>query len=277
MVFTGITAKSIYNNSPFFAKKNFGQNFLFDEKINNKIVTTAGDLNNKIVMEVGPGPGGLTLEILKYSIKKLYIVEYDLRWVEVWNNLKHLFLDKLEIIYCDALKFNELIISPQIIISNLPYNISTQLLFKWLRNFDRYETLVLMFQKEVADRLYAKPGTKFYGKLSVISQWKSKVRKMFDLEPGSFFPSPKVRSTVVKFQPYIKDELDKDFDLFLKIVGDSFLHKRKIIVKSLRKYIPNIENILNDMGYSKLIRAEELSINDFKKIVQAVVMRRNLL
>lgn len=260
-----LTAKLIFSAFPNATTKKFGQNFIFDTNVNRKIVTSAGDLTNKIIMEVGPGPGGLTLEILKQPIKKLYVVEIDKRWADVWRNLSEKFDGKLEVIEKDALKFDEKSILPQVIISNLPYNVSTLLLSKWLVNFDKYEKLILMFQKEVADRLYAKKSTKSYGKLSVLTQWKSKVEKAFDLDPGCFTPPPKVKSTVVKFSPKIVHE---DYKSFSTILNDAFLHRRKLLVNALKKYSENIEHILEDLGYSKLVRAEEISVEDFRKLVK---------
>ncbi len=260
-----LTAKQIFSAFPNATTKKFGQNFIFDSNINKKIVDSAGDLSSKIVMEVGPGPGGLTLEILKQPIKKLYIVEIDKRWANVWRELSEKFNGKLEVIEQDALTFDEKTISPQVIISNLPYNVSTLLLTKWLENFDKYEKLVLMFQKEVADRLYAKKSTKSYGKLSVLTQWKSEVEKAFDLDPGCFSPPPKVKSTVVKFFPKTVQE---DYKLFSAILNDAFLHRRKLLVKALKKYSENIEQILEDLGYSKLVRAEEISVEDFRKLAE---------
>jgi 16S rRNA (adenine1518-N6/adenine1519-N6)-dimethyltransferase len=264
-----LTAKKIFDTFQNRTTKKFGQNFLFDVNVNRKIVSSAGDLTDKVVMEVGPGPGGITLEILKQPIKKLFIVEVDSRWAEVWRKLSELFEGKLEVIEKDALKFSEEEISPQVIISNLPYNISTVLLTKWLENFERYEKLVLMFQKEVADRLYAKPCTKSYGKLSVLTQWKSKAEKVFDLEPGCFTPPPKVRSTVVKFTP---KKTTEDYKLFSSVLNDAFLHRRKLLTKILRKYSENIEEILKNLGYSRLVRAEEISVENFQKLVQALEM-----
>lgn len=259
-----LTARKIFDSFQNRATKRFGQNFLFDPNINRKIISSAGDLSDKVVMEVGPGPGGLTLEILRQPIKKLYVVEVDSRWAEVWRSLSDLFNGKLEVIEQDALKFDEKSIAPQIIISNLPYNISTVLLGKWLANFDQFERLVLMFQKEVADRLYAKPSTKSYGKLSVLTQWKSNVEKVFDLDPGSFVPPPKVKSTVVRFTPKNTTE---NYRLFSSIVNDAFLHRRKLLSKSLKKYSAQIEDILKELGYSKTVRAEEVTVMDFQKLV----------
>jgi len=262
-----LTAKKIFDAFQNRTTKKFGQNFLFDANINRRIVASAGDLTDKVVMEIGPGPGGITLEILRQPIKKLFIVEIDRRWAEVWRGLSELFDGKLEIIECDAIKFKEEKISPHVIISNLPYNVSTVLLTKWLANFDKFEKLVLMFQKEVADRLYAKPSTKSYGKLSVLTQWKSKVEKVFDLDPGCFTPPPKVKSTVVRFTP---KKVTENFNFFSSVMNDAFLHRRKLFAKTLRKYSENIEEILENLGYSRLVRAEEISVEDFQKLISCL-------
>lgn len=259
-----LTAKKIFDVFLNKTTKRLGQNFLFDLNINRKIVSAAGDLSNKVVMEVGPGPGGITLEILKQPIKKLFVVEIDRRWAEVWRSLKKLFEGKLEVIEKDAVDFNEEEISPQVIISNLPYNVSTVLLTKWLANFDKYEKLILMFQKEVADRLYAKPCTKSYGKLSVLTQWRSRVEKVFDLGPGCFTPPPKVKSTIVKFVP---KKVDGDYEFFSTVLNDAFSHRRKLLSKTLQKYSGNIEEILQSLGYSRLVRAEEISVEGFQKLI----------
>ncbi|MDR1982301.1 MAG: 16S rRNA (adenine(1518)-N(6)/adenine(1519)-N(6))-dimethyltransferase RsmA [Holosporaceae bacterium] len=262
-----LSAKKIFDSFFHEANKKFGQNFLFDEKINRKIVSVAGDLTGKVIAEVGPGPGGLTLEILKHNIKKIYVIEIDKHWSGVWKSLSQRFDGKLEIIEQDALNFDFQSIAPDMIISNLPYNISTQLLFKWLREFDLYESMVLMFQKEVADRLYAIPSTKSYGKLSVLTQWKSRVAKAFDVEPGSFFPAPRIRSTVVKFIPYKKKFTSDDFLFFSNLLASVFMHRRKVVVKTLANFFPHPEELLLNLGYHRNTRAEEITVDDYMKIM----------
>jgi 16S rRNA (adenine1518-N6/adenine1519-N6)-dimethyltransferase len=227
-------------------------------------VAAAGDLSGKVVVEVGPGPGGLTLEILRQDIEKLYLLELDPHWAGVWREMKSNF-NRLEVIECDALEFDFRSLSPQIIISNLPYNISTQLLFRWLRDFDAYEKLVLMFQKEVADRICASPRTKSYGKLSVLAQWKAQVSKVFDLEPGSFFPPPKVRSTVVRFIPFSREQCvhaDR-IDEFAALLSQVFGHRRKIVAKSLAHFLYDPHVFLQKIDLGPSARAEEISVQNF--------------
>lgn len=265
-----LSAKSIYDAYLHKADRGLGQNFLFDPKINNKIVSIAGDLSDKVVVEVGPGPGGLTLEILKQNIKKLYVIEADPRWAQVWRDLQSTFDGKLEVVEADALQFDLRTVSPNVVISNLPYNISTELLGRWFPYFGLCQCYVLMFQKEVADRLYAAPRTKSYGRLSVLAQWKSKVTKMYDLEPGSYFPPPKVRSSVLKFEPFsVQDVACADhYEEFNKLLMCAFSHRRKMMIPCLKKEYPRINEVLLSLGYSPKVRAEEISISDYISIVQ---------
>ncbi|MDR0968200.1 MAG: 16S rRNA (adenine(1518)-N(6)/adenine(1519)-N(6))-dimethyltransferase RsmA [Holosporaceae bacterium] len=260
-----LSPKKIFDAFPSKIEKKFGQNFLFDEKINRRIISVAGDLAGKTVAEVGPGPGGLTLEILKRGVKKLFVVEFDPHWSAVWRSLSSTFDGKLEVIEEDALKVDFKALAPNAIISNLPYNISAQLLVKWLRNSDAYEQFVLMFQKEVADRLYASPSTKAYGRLSVLTQCNATVAKAFDVEPGSFFPPPKVRSTVVKLIPKT-DRAICDFNAFSDLLTAAFANRRKTVVKSLSKFFQDPERILSDLGYSPNARAEEISAEDYERM-----------
>ncbi|MDR2766389.1 MAG: 16S rRNA (adenine(1518)-N(6)/adenine(1519)-N(6))-dimethyltransferase RsmA [Holosporaceae bacterium] len=268
-----LSARKIFATYCFAVRRSFGQNFLFDEKINGRIVAAAGDLDGKIVAEIGPGPGGLTLEILKRNVKKLYLLELDRDWIDVWRSLEHLFHGRLEIIGADAVKFDMETISPDVIISNLPYNISTPLLFRWLPKFDAYEQLLLMFQKEVADRLYATPSTKAYGKLSVLTQWKSQVCKIFDLEPGSFFPPPKVKSTLVKFVPYGGDRLQsrEKYHLFVELLTSAFAHRRKVVAKAFAEFLNDPTRMLMELGYDENVRAEQISVEDYVKILERIV------
>jgi 16S rRNA (adenine1518-N6/adenine1519-N6)-dimethyltransferase len=174
----------------------------------------------------------------------------------------------LEVIEEDALKFDFKSVAPNLIISNLPYNISTRLLVKWLEESDLYERFVLTFQKEVADRLYAIPSTKAYGRLSVLTQWKTNVTKAFDLEPGSFFPPPKVRSTVVRLTPRLKDPLFDDFRLFSDLLSSAFTQRRKTVAKFLSKFLQNPEQVLRDFGHDKNARAEEISVENYEKLLR---------
>ncbi|MDR0753314.1 MAG: 16S rRNA (adenine(1518)-N(6)/adenine(1519)-N(6))-dimethyltransferase RsmA [Holosporaceae bacterium] len=261
---TEITANLLFHMHPCATKKKFGQHFLFDAKINRKIVSLAGNLRDKVVVEVGPGPGGLTLEILKQAVKKIVLVEVDSHWRNVWNDLGVQFDKKVEIIGKDALLCDYKGISPHVIISNLPYNISTHLLCKLLTELNTFESLILTFQKEVADRLCARPATKAYGKLSVMAQHLAKIEKVFEIVPGSFLPAPKVKSTVLKITPHLNSRVWSDS--FSTLLTYAFAHRRKIVAKTLTKFIKDPEQILRDLGYNANTRAEEISVEDYAKL-----------
>ena len=184
------------------AKKSLGQNFLIDKNILEKI-TNLTDIKDKLVLEIGPGTGNLTSYILKKNPKKIFVIEKD---YELATNLKKKFQDQLIIINEDILKVDETTIFKDkvTVFGNLPYNISTEILSKWiinLKDFFWFECLVLMFQKEVADRIIAEFNTTKYGRLSIISNWKLKIKKVFDINPEAFSPKPKVMSSVLIFYP----------------------------------------------------------------------------
>jgi 16S rRNA (adenine1518-N6/adenine1519-N6)-dimethyltransferase len=262
------SAKEIFAMYRRDARRELGQHFIFSENINKKIVAAAGDVEGKVIVEVGPGPGGITLELLKLSPRKLYLLEYDRHWAAVWRELQPDFGDKLEVIEADALDFDLYSIAPQVVISNLPYNISTQLLFHWMPLFHLCEKFMLMFQKEVADRLCAVPESKAYGKLSVLVQWKSAVKKICDLEPGNFSPPPLVRSSLLCLVPHPLDKVEchEFYDGFSNMMADVFSHRRKNVAKSLQKYFANPVETLSLLGYGQSTRAEQIKVEDFVKM-----------
>ena len=188
------------------AEKSLGQNFLIDKNIIKKIVNTT-NVKDKIILEIGPGTGNLTSEILIKSPKKIYVIEKDESLV---SYLKKNFEKKLDIINEDVLNFNEKSLTSEkiIVFGNLPYNISTEILCKWILNLkDKnywFESLILMFQKEVADRIISKYNSKNYGRLSILANWRLNVKKICDIKPDCFFPKPKVESTLLLFSPKIK-------------------------------------------------------------------------
>ena len=194
------------------AKKSLGQNFLKDKNILEKI-TNLTNIEDKVVLEIGPGTGNLTSYILKKNPKKIFVIEKD---DNLALNLKNKFDDKLIIINDDVLKIDENILFKDkvIVFGNLPYNISTEILSKWIINLKEsfwFESLVLMFQKEVADRIIAKFNTSNYGRLSIICNWKLNIKKVCDIKPGAFYPKPKVDSSLLFFHPkknFIKLDID---------------------------------------------------------------------
>jgi 16S rRNA (adenine1518-N6/adenine1519-N6)-dimethyltransferase len=246
------------------AQKSLGQNFLLDQNLTDKIVRLSGDIQNLNIIEIGPGPGGLTRSILKGEPRSLSAIEYDPRAIEALESLKAAARGKLEIMAQDALLFDiGNIPAPRAIIANLPYNISTVLLFKWLeqvfKDSESLSFMSLMFQKEVADRILAEPDNKIYGRLSVMVQWLMDVKRLFDVPPSAFVPAPKVTSTVLYFKPKKHLGPKPDFEKMEKILASAFGQRRKMIRSSLKDYLPSIEKL----GLNPTKRAEQLSVEEY--------------
>lgn len=259
---------SIIKKYNLFTKKKFGQNFLVDELLLDKIVACSGNIENKNVLEIGCGPGGLTYSILKQEPKKLISVEID---KDCYNIVKTEFNEykNFEVLNQDAIKINEkdFFDAEKIkIIANLPYNVGTTLLIKWINNLSIFEDFTLLLQKEVVDRIIAEPKTKNYGRLSILIQALCDAKKCFDISPNNFIPAPKVMSSVVFIKP--KDNIKIiDVEKLSKITSILFNQRRKIIKKSIENLIKNgeiDEKVLNIIDLNK--RAEELSVKDFISI-----------
>ncbi len=246
------------------AKKSLGQNFLTDPSILSKIVRSAGPLEGRTVIEIGPGPGGLTREIIKHPCQELILIEQDKRTTPYLEELREYFQGRFTILETDAVKvsLDTLGSAPRKIIANLPYNISVPLLLQMLQHIECFESLTLMFQKEVADRLTALPNTKDYGRLSVMCQWTANVKKLFDLPPGAFIPAPKVTSTVVQLTPRInkEDVVWEDLEMITKA---AFNQRRKMLRVALKSIISSPQGVLEDSGVDPQRRAESLSISEF--------------
>lgn len=257
------------------AEKKLGQNFLLDQNITDKIVKLAGGLRGKTVFEIGPGPGGLTRSLLQTDAAKVIAVEFDERAVRALEELRSASGGRLEIVQGDALEIDLLrlpphpTLSPQgrgekrAVVANLPYNIATLLLIGWLEQVRRipgaFDSLTLMFQKEVAERIIAKPRQKAYGRLSVISQWLCDVKKVYDLPPSAFTPAPKVSSSVVHFVPKILAPEAPSFAAVGQITAAAFGQRRKMIRTSLKDYADRLEKA----GIDPELRAENLAVEDF--------------
>lgn len=256
-----------------FSKK-LGQNFLLDQNITDKIVRYAGSLKDITVIEIGPGVGGLTRSILQKQPKELYVIERDPQCVKALQSLKHVSKDRLTILEADALKITpqDIATSPIKIIANLPYNIGTLLLLKWLRNLEGIESLTLMFQKEVAVRILAQPNTHEYGRLSVICQYLCKIDLGFTLPPKAFTPPPKVSSCVIHLKPnhLSVDELSL-LPYLEKVTAAAFNQRRKMIRKSLRTMFAEekIEKIFKDLSLDPTLRAENLTLKDYQNLALA--------
>lgn len=266
--------KQTVDSHGLMAKKALGQNFLLDSNITDKIIklslTAQGkkDFSGDNVFEIGPGPGGLTRSILCKEPKKLTVIEMDDRCIAIMEEIKEKVLDRIEIIKGDALQQDLTILedAPRHVISNLPYNISVPLLVKWLKDMKSFESLTLMFQKEVADRILANPKSKAYGRISILSQLVCDVERLFDISPTCFVPAPKIWSTVLVFKPKKEGLSAVQFEKIENFTNLAFAQRRKMLRQSL-KSIQNIDSILEGLGIKNTCRAEELSPIDFLNII----------
>ena len=255
--------KEVIQKHDLVTKKSLGQHFLLDGNITDKIVRFVPEITSSVIFEIGPGPGGLTYSLLKAGAKKVIAVETDKRCVQALEELKKLFPNQLDIVCADALKTNLLELLDEEdhiqIVSNLPYNISTLLLAKWLEEISCYTALTLMFQREVAQRLLAKPRTKEYGRLSVLTQWLCEGKKLFDLPASAFVPPPKVMSTVVQFIPRQQPLYPASFKKLEHVLKKAFGQRRKM----LRSIFKDQKDIFEKEKIDLEKRAEELSIKEF--------------
>ena len=254
----------------FTLKKSLGQNFLVDQKIIDLIVESGNIGNKDSVIEVGPGNGSLTKKILDKKPKDFTVIEKDKRLTEILNDK---FGDRLTIINEDMLKYNYYKFNKKklIIFGNLPYNISTQILAKWVKieNLDLFcKKFILMFQKEVADRIIAKTNTKNYGRLSILSNWKMEIDKVTDIEPSSFNPSPKVKSTLLTFVPKKKYFKLKDPKTLEHITNIFFSQRRKMIKKPLKLLFKNFEKIADELSVDLTLRPQNIDTIIFYKICE---------
>ena len=255
----------------FFTKKNLGQNFIFDLNITDKIVRSSGHCDGRLIFEVGPGGGSLTRSILKAEPAKVFALEKDFRCIEILSELEDISQGKLEVINQDALNFDykkEIVNHslPAKVIANLPYNISTELLFKWLDFAASFESLTLMFQKEVAERICAQAGDKQYGRVSVIASLLCERRILFEVSPTVFYPPPKVYSAVVHLESK-KDIAGYNLKKIRKVTKAAFGQRRKSIKNSLKEILnDSIEQKLLNIGINPSERPENLSPQDFVKI-----------
>ena len=249
------------------AKKSLGQNFLIDKNILEKITNTA-KITNKIVLEVGPGTGNLTSFILKKNPKKLFVIEKD---NQLAIDLENKFNNQISIIHEDVLKIDETTFFKDklIVFGNLPYNISTEIISKWIINLkDKFwfECLVLMFQKEVADRIIAELNTPSYGRLSIICNWKLNIKKICDIKPVSFFPKPKVDSSLLFFYPktnFVKINNPNNLE---KVTRIFFNQRRKMLKKPFNQLFNGNQNILNKLKIDLNLRPQNLSLDTYYKL-----------
>ena len=250
------------------AKKNLGQNFLLDLNLTAKIARSCKDLAESTIIEIGPGPGGLTRGLLSENAKKIIAIEKDVRCIPALTEIAEYYPGKLEIIQGDALTYliSSDTASPVHIFSNLPYNIGTVLLTKWLDPPEWppiWNSLTLMFQKELAERLIAQPGSKQYGRLSILTQWRSDPRIILRLSSKEFFPRPKVDSAVVQIKRLKEPRFPAKSATLTKLVSKAFNQRRKMLRTSLKDYIPNVVEALELANILPSNRAEDLSVEQY--------------
>ena len=250
------------------AKKSMGQNFLLDLNLTSKIARLAGDLEGHDVLEVGPGPGGLTRGLLAAGARRVVALEKDSRCIPALNDIARAYPGQLDIFNADALNFDisTHLKAPIRIVANLPYNIGTELLIRWLTPKEWppfWDTLTLMFQKEVAERIIATPRSKAYGRLAILAQWKTDPKIVMELPPEAFTPAPKVYSSVVHFDALLEPRFPAPAGLFSSTVAMAFNQRRKMLRSSLKSASPEIETVLRDAGLEPTARAEEISLEGF--------------
>lgn len=247
------------------ATKSLGQHFLLDRNLIRRIVRAAGTFEDTSVLEIGAGPGGLTRELLATSARTVIAVERDTRCIAALNELALDSAGRLVVLEADALDIDEaaLISGAAKIVANLPYNIATELFFKWQERPALFEGFTLMFQREVADRFTACSRTKAYGRLSVMAQWRYAVRRVFDLPPEAFVPPPRVTSSVVQFTPLSEPLSPADPAAMRRVVAAAFGQRRKMLRGALQTLPCDSAALLQDSGIAGTARAEELEVSDF--------------
>lgn len=257
------------------AKKSLGQNFLLDLNLTSKIARQAGDLSACDVLEVGPGPGGLTRGLLAEGARKVLAIEKDARCLPALAEVAAAYPGRLEVINADALEVDPLAhLTPPIrIVANLPYNVGTELLVRWLTPDiwpPVWQSLTLMFQKEVAERIVAQPGSKAYGRLAILAQWRTEARIVMKLPPEAFTPPPKIHSAVVHLTALDAPRYPADPKVLSRVVAAAFNQRRKMLRASLKGLAPDIEDRIRSAGLEPTSRAEQISIEGFCALSRAL-------
>ena len=263
------------------ARKTMGQSFLLDLNLTSKIARQAGDLAACDVLEVGPGPGGLTRALLAEGARKVLAVEKDARCLPALEEISARYPGRLEAIEGDALKLDLLgrLAPPVRVVSNLPYNIGTELLVRWLTPKTwppAWTSLTLMFQREVAERIVAAPGSKAYGRLSILAQWRAEARIVMDLPPEAFTPPPKVRSAVVHLDALPEARFPADPATLGRLVATAFGQRRKMLRASLKPLLSDVDRDLRLAGIAPTERAERVPIERFCALARSMEDRTAL-
>jgi len=259
------------------AKKSLGQNFILDLNVTRRIARAAGPFDAIDVIEVGPGPGGLTRALLETGARRVVAIERDRRALAALQELAAVYPGRLELIEGDALELDPAALTdaPCKIVANLPYNIATALLLRWLDNIGAYDSLTLMFQREVAERLVAVPRSPAYGRLSIIVQWLAELKILFDLPPRAFVPPPKVTSTVVSLVPRAMPLAPANKATLERVTAAAFGQRRKMLRASLKRLGVPVEALLAVAEIVPTARAEELSVAEFCALARALAAQSN--
>jgi 16S rRNA (adenine1518-N6/adenine1519-N6)-dimethyltransferase len=247
------------------ARKSLGQNFILDLNLTRRIARAAGPLDDGATIEIGPGPGGLTRALLDEGAARVIAIERDPRCLAALGELAEHYPGRLAIVAGDALEIDPVALGdkPRRIVANLPYNIATALLLRWLDRIAEYESLTLMFQREVAERLVAAPRSSAYGRLSILVQWLCEARILFDIPPRAFTPAPKVTSSVVRLVPRPIPLAPADKAVLERVTAATFGQRRKMLRASLKSLGVAVEPLLAAAGIAGTARAEELSVAEF--------------
>ncbi|MEO1067471.1 MAG: 16S rRNA (adenine(1518)-N(6)/adenine(1519)-N(6))-dimethyltransferase RsmA [Pseudomonadota bacterium] len=258
------------------ARKSLGQNFLLDLNLTSRIARTAGDLSETHVVEVGPGPGGLTRAILANGAKSLTVIERDERCLPALQEISSHYPGRMRIVSDDALQVDYRALTADFdktaLLANLPYNVATPLLVGWLQSDPWppwYQSMTLMFQREVAERIVAQPGDKHYGRLGVLAGWRTAATLMFDISPKAFTPPPKVTSSVVHFSPRVTP-LSSDIAKLERVTAAAFQQRRKMLRAALKGVYTDPVATLEALDIDPTARAETITISDFVKLANAL-------
>jgi len=257
------------------ARKSLGQNFLLDLNLTAKIARQAGDLTQCDVLEIGPGPGGLTRGLLSEGARRVLAIEKDSRCIPALNEIAAVYEGRLQIIEGDALEVNPLAyLTPPIrVAANLPYNIGTELLVRWLTPPEWppfWQSLTLMFQREVAERIVATPGSKAYGRLALLAQWRTEAKIVLHLPPEAFTPPPKVSSAVVHLTALPEPRFPADAAILSRTVAAAFNQRRKMLRAALKGTAPDIEDRLIAAGIKPTDRAEQIPLEGFCALAREI-------
>ncbi len=267
--------KQIIDTHGLAAKKSLGQNFLLDLNLTAKIARLSGRNEDHDVLEIGPGPGGLTRGLLSEGARRVLAIEKDERCLPALAEISDAYPDRLTVMSGDALDINPLdhLTAPIRVAANLPYNIGTELLVRWLTPPEWppfWDSLTLMFQREVAQRITAEPGSKAYGRLAILSQWRTDAKIVMNLPPEAFSPPPKVSSAVVHLTALPEPRFPADAAMLQHVTATAFNQRRKMLRSSLKSLSPDIEDHLNAAGIKPTERAEQIDVEGFCALARSL-------